>query len=103
MANTRQQFSDGDDDHPNPEPKGPVRRGASLAFAIRLVELIAGRIEPVTAAELAATSGVAGARLQRGLNALMDIGLISQDAEETYSLAARSAYLAALIRNIRNR
>ena len=99
MASTRQQFRIGDDDHPSVEAKGPVRRGANLAFAIRLLELIAGRIEPVTAAELAATSGVAGARLQRGLNALMDLGLISHDAEETYSLAARSAYLAALIRN----
>jgi IclR family acetate operon transcriptional repressor len=56
-------------------------------------------MEPIASAELATTSGITGARLQRGLNALIDAGLISRDAEHTYALAAKSIHLAALIRN----
>ena len=99
MACTRQQFGIKDGDYCSAEPQDPAGRGSPLALAIRLLELIAGRMEPVAPAELAAMSGITGARLQRGLNALVDIGLISHGAEDAYALAARSVHLAALIRN----
>jgi len=75
-------------------------RHSNLGLAVQLLELIAGRKEPVGLVELAAATGTAKARLQRGLNGLVDTGLVSQDpAERTYAVANRSLHLAALIRN----
>ena len=73
---------------------------SNLGLAVQLLELIAGRKEPVGIVELATATGTPKARLQRVLNGLVDTGLVRQDAaEQTYAVGNRSVHLAALIRN----
>lgn len=87
-------------EHGDASASAIARRQSNLGLALQLLELIAGRTEPIGAAELSAVAGLAGPKLQRGLNGLVEAGFISHDdVEQTYSLAGRSVYLASLIRN----
>jgi DNA-binding IclR family transcriptional regulator len=97
MPGTGRQIGIDEGENPGVDSRKTGRRKPTLALAVDLLELVAGWSEPVAEPELAAASGVSGARLRRVLNALIDIGLISPDTEETYALAARSVHLAGLI------